>query len=204
MKMRFTVLGLIFIFFFCQNQIEEEIMIENEINLKINENLKLNNENLMEEINNLYLQDVKLKKHYIQNEHYNNIIALLDEIQDQGSFCIIDSTLLKETRKLRNKLDLINFFSTENLNFKFLYNIYNPVIQNHKQYYTTKKSGTKDIIYNVGTIHPDSANVSYTLFLIVLKEYINKEKLNDQTYLNTILLLTYGNLIYFSTGKNYP
>jgi len=203
MTMRYILVGLIFIFFSCQNQIDSEKTIENEINFKINENLKLNNENLMEEIRNIYFQDIKLKKQYIENDEYNNITSLLDEIQDQGTFCIIDSSLLQDAKKLRNKLELINFYNQENLNFKFLYNIYNPIIQKHKQHYETKSSYNKDIIYNIGTINPDSIKVNYTMLLHGLKQNLDKEKISNQTYLNTILLITYGNLIYYSTEEKY-
>ncbi len=203
MTMRYILVGLIFILFSCQNQIDSEKTIENEINFKINENLKLNNENLMEEIRNIYFQDIKLKKQYIENDEYNNIISLINEIQSQGNFCIIDSSLLQDAKRLRNKLQLINFYDHESLNFKFLYNIYYPIIQKHKQYYETNLSYKKDIIYNIGTTNPYSFKVNYTLLLNGLKQNLNKEKLSDQTYLNTILLITYGNLIYYSTDEKY-
>ncbi len=193
------------VFFSCQNKTSELEHIENEINDTINESLKLNNESLMERIFQLYQKDIRLKKFKNGNNDYENFISIIEEVQLQGGFCIIDSSLEKETLDLRRKLDSLNFYDSEDLDFNFLYKIFNPIIARHDEYFKSKinEDLQNDLVYRIGIENLDTMNVSFTLYLWNIKENLDKEKLNRKYYFNTILLTTYGNFIFYSTEKKY-
>ena len=203
MKYYLILFGLLLLS--CKNQHNDITVIEDEIYVSLNKSLTLNNENLLDEINQLFLKDIKIKNYDKENNAFESLQLLINDIQVNGSFCVIDSSLLQETINLRNKLNKLNFYDSQNLDFKFLYHVFNPIILKHADFYKTRIESdlTNDLIYNIGTINSDSVLVSFTLFLGTLRENLASEKLKSKGYYYTILLTTYGNFIYSSTEKKY-
>ncbi len=201
LHMRYIVLILCLFLFSCRHQTIDSKVISDKIICQINESLKLDNEYLLEEIKQLYLKDIKLKKYYRENNDYENFKALIDNIEEDGSFCMIDSSLSLEVVILRDKLDKLNFYNSENLNFGFLHKIFNPITLKYADYYKSQSKAdlSKDLVYLIGSTSAEG--VSYTLFIIGLSESLNYENFKSKDYFYTVLLTTYGNLIYYSTEK---
>lgn len=201
--MRYIVPILCFFLFSCRNQTVDSKVIADKIIFQINESLKLDNQYLLEEINQLYLKDIKLKKYYRENSDYENFKALIHNIEEEGSFCMIDSSLRQEVATLRNKLDKLDFYNSENLNFGFLYKIFNPITVRYADYYKSQSKAdiTKDLVYHIGSSDLYTEDVSYTWFIIGLGKNLDREKFKSKDYFNAILLTTYGNFIYYSTEK---
>ena len=98
----------------------------------------------------------------------------------------------------------MDFYSAEYLNFKFLSNAIKPTIIKHQDYYKTELENAfqKDLVYNIGVTNLDTMRISYTLYLIGLRENLDKLKLKDKSYYNIILLTTYGNFIFYTTENS--
>lgn len=198
--MRILYLLIIIILLSCRNQTLELKDIEKEVNDSITEKLILNEESLLEEIIHLYQKDIALKGLKNKND-YKIIISIIDMVEAQGAFDIIDSSLHSNAKEIRKKLDRINFYDSKDLNFKFLHRTINPIVNKYEDFYDTFKNEDliKDLIYNIGMTNLDTIDISYTLYLSGLKMNLNREKISKDCYFNIVLLTTYGNFIYYST-----
>lgn len=201
--MRYIVIILCIFLFSCRHQIVNSEVISDKIVFQINESLKIDNEYLLEEIKQLYLKDIKLKKYYRENNDYENFKALIANVEEEGSFCMIDSSLRQEVATLRNKLDKLEFYNSETLNFGFLNKIFNPITIRYADYYKSQSKADlkKDLVHLIGSADLYTEHVSFTLFIMGLGENLDREKFKSKAYFYAILLSTYGNFIYYSTGK---
>ena len=189
----------------CKNKIDYLVLAENEINNQIEKKFQTDTENYWSEIENLFY-DYSLEKGFLNDsiEKWQAFENYLLEVQTTGFFGMESEKLHDRFLELREQLINFHFLidtgtiKDQGINYKFLYNLYNPTIENYKAELDSVVKVKPELIYGIGTVNPDTFYIPISLTIGGILENYNKEDYIKPVVQKSILLSVFCHQILFS------
>ena len=204
MRAKLTIVIFI-VFVSCKNKIDYLTLAENEINNEIEETFQTDTENYWFEIERLFF-DYSVEKGYLTDsiEKWQVFENYLQEVQTTGMIGMESEKHHERFLELRSKLLEFHFLvdtgtlRDKGINHKFLYNLYNPTIEKYKTELDSIVKLKPELIYGIGTVNPDTFNISLMITVGGILANYNKEDFIKPVVQKSILLDIFCHQILYS------